>query len=261
MESLDKFGVQKSFEIAYAVFRIISRIEERPLSRHLEEKALDLLSAISSRDYSRGAYVLHNLGRLLQLGVEAGSINTLNASTILGEMKKFEEYLSGQRKSGVGSAAQTGVSLKGIFSDWSDGVFRGGDGEASSSQDDQQDNSEKGAINLEHIKGSNSELSGNGRRMNITDVTSVRSGGISPEKSGNLAIALDVTGSERQAVILGKVRQSGYCRLKDIQEILPDVSERTIRYDLQKLGSQGLIEKIGNGGPSTYYRLKRTASS
>ena len=62
------------------------------------------------------------------------------------------------------------------------------------------------------------------------------------------------------------IRQSGKARysrvsgnpaiagLKDIQDMLPDMSERTIRYDLQTLVEQNLIERIGNAGPLVFYR-------
>lgn len=60
----------------------------------------------------------------------------------------------------------------------------------------------------------------------------------------------------RQSAILEKIRQSGNCRMKDIQEILPDSSERTIRYDLQTLMEQNLVERVGNGGPAVYYRVR-----
>jgi hypothetical protein len=61
----------------------------------------------------------------------------------------------------------------------------------------------------------------------------------------------------RQSAILDKIRQSGNCRLKDIQELLPDTSERTLRYDLQFLAEQNLVEKVGIGGPSVFYRAKQ----
>ncbi len=62
----------------------------------------------------------------------------------------------------------------------------------------------------------------------------------------------------RQSAIINRVRQgngSG-CRLKDLLAEFPDVSERTLRYDLQKLCDQGVILRIGNGGPASYYQLK-----
>ena len=63
----------------------------------------------------------------------------------------------------------------------------------------------------------------------------------------------------RQSAIIDRIRQSGnqtQIQLRDITQELPDVSERTIRYDLQKLCSDGVLERIGQGGPGTYYRIR-----
>lgn len=61
----------------------------------------------------------------------------------------------------------------------------------------------------------------------------------------------------RKSAILERIRQSGNCRIKDIQELLPDCSERTIRYDLQTLIEQNLVERVGSGGPAVFYRVKQ----
>jgi hypothetical protein len=63
----------------------------------------------------------------------------------------------------------------------------------------------------------------------------------------------------RQSAILERIRQIGNCRMKDIQEILPNASERTLRYDLQTLVEQNLVDRIGSGGPSVFYRVKEGA--
>lgn len=70
--------------------------------------------------------------------------------------------------------------------------------------------------------------------------------------SGNI-----IKSGMRQIAILDRIRQSGNCRLRDIQEILPDTSERTIRYDLEDLIERNIIERIGNGGPSVFYRIRQ----
>ena len=57
----------------------------------------------------------------------------------------------------------------------------------------------------------------------------------------------------RQSAICNVIRQLGKASMKDIIAEFPEVSERTIRYDLQKLCNQGSLSRIGNGGPSTYY--------
>ena len=61
-------------------------------------------------------------------------------------------------------------------------------------------------------------------------------------------------GLDRRGKILVKIQQDGICFLKDIAVLFPEYSERTLRYDLEKLCEEGAIEKIGNSGPGTFYR-------
>ncbi len=55
------------------------------------------------------------------------------------------------------------------------------------------------------------------------------------------------------------IRQCGNCGLRDILEMLPDYSDRTIGYDLQTLVERGSVERIGAGRPSVYYRIRQPA--
>lgn len=73
--------------------------------------------------------------------------------------------------------------------------------------------------------------------------------------NGNVAINVAI----RQGAIIDKIRQSGKTTLKDMLVGFPEFSERTIRYDLQKLCSNGIVERVGNGGPTTYYQLGNPA--
>lgn len=65
----------------------------------------------------------------------------------------------------------------------------------------------------------------------------------------------------RQSLILDKIRQNENCRMREIQELFPDVSERTIRYHLQNLVERGLVERIGNSGPATHYRIRNLSTA
>jgi hypothetical protein len=67
-----------------------------------------------------------------------------------------------------------------------------------------------------------------------------------------------ISSGMRQSAILQRIRQSGNCRLKEIQELFPEISERTLRYDLQSLAEQNLIERVGNGGPAVFYRVRQS---
>ena len=68
-----------------------------------------------------------------------------------------------------------------------------------------------------------------------------------------------ISGTIRQSAMIEKIRQSGNAAMKDLIASFPEVSERTLRYDLQKLCMQGVVERIGNGGPSSYYIVSNKA--
>lgn len=78
------------------------------------------------------------------------------------------------------------------------------------------------------------------------------------EKSENNNI---INAAMRQTAILEKIRQLPQCQMKDLIAAFPEVSERTLRNDIQRLSEQGIIERIGNGGPASYYRVKNHENS
>ena len=70
----------------------------------------------------------------------------------------------------------------------------------------------------------------------------------------------------RQSDILEKVKSGNIAdlelgklsfKLKDVIAAFPGISERTLRYDLQRLCEQAVFERIGEGGPGTYYRVRQ----
>ncbi len=61
----------------------------------------------------------------------------------------------------------------------------------------------------------------------------------------------------RQNLILEKIATMGRATVKEMVNQFPGVSERTLRYDLQKLCDRGLVERVGNGGPGTNYIPKK----
>lgn len=70
----------------------------------------------------------------------------------------------------------------------------------------------------------------------------------------------DLNSEIRQLAIIEKIRKfpkenNRFCGLKDLMTAFPEVSDRTLRYDLQKLANQNVIIKIGSRGPQTAYRL------
>jgi len=76
------------------------------------------------------------------------------------------------------------------------------------------------------------------------------------EIKNNESIVTAPNAAIRQSAIMDRIRQSGKITIRDIMGAFPGVSERTLRYDLQKLCSQQALDRIGNGGPATYYTLR-----
>jgi len=63
--------------------------------------------------------------------------------------------------------------------------------------------------------------------------------------------------SIKKSVFWEKISHLDEFKLKDIENIFPDISERTLRYYLSELVSLGFIEKIGTSGRNVIYRVKK----
>ena len=57
----------------------------------------------------------------------------------------------------------------------------------------------------------------------------------------------------RQMAIMRCIREPQFCRLRNVMEAMPNVSERTIRNDIQGLIEKDMVRRIGGGGPSSYF--------
>jgi hypothetical protein len=63
--------------------------------------------------------------------------------------------------------------------------------------------------------------------------------------------------SIKKSVFWERISHLDEFKLKDIENIFPDISERTLRYYLSELVSLGFIEKIGTSGRNVIYRVKK----
>lgn len=61
--------------------------------------------------------------------------------------------------------------------------------------------------------------------------------------------------SSRQKKILAVLKQREKTQVRDIKEIFPEMSKRTLRRDFEKLLSQGFVERIGDKN-DTFYQLR-----
>lgn len=105
----------------------------------------------------------------------------------------------------------------------------------------------------------NSAIAGLKDEQDIAGLRQSEIGNLDKRQSAKPKIDLQQSqsGENRQNEIADKIRQLGSCRMKDVQEAFPNISERTLRYDLVKLTERGVLERLGNGGPNTFYRVKQ----
>ena len=230
-------ALKKAYEISYAVFRIASRIGNVAFKEHLERQALSLLDAAAVENYAWVRIVSRAIEYLVRFGSDVGFIHESNKDLILAELQGMELGIVSPE---VPTSVEP-VPLNDIFSG-QETLFR-------HVSKFRKNNHAKIAANEVHDHAAveqHQEIAASGAETELSGVVSSGAG------SGSML------GPEiRQSAILQKLKESGTCRMRDLQEILPNYSERTLRYDLQTLTEQNLVERIGSGGPAVYYRMRQ----
>ncbi len=227
---------QKAVEICYALVRVAAQIRRPELRSRVEKQAFVFLESVSSGDYSNALNASSAISALLKIGQALYEVEAINVSVISGEL----EF--------VDAAMRQSIGLEGL-PDW------------------QRIFPESG--NSKNKPGNSANNSAIGRSM--SDVRPPQQSASLPQSSNGHQTIVDASAPEangtngngfaatmRQSAILEKIRQSinGQTQLKDIIAAFPEISERTMRYDLQKLCNQGLINRVGNGGPGSYYAMR-----
>ena len=215
-------AAKKAYEIAYALFRVSAKIEEASIKGRLESEAVNLLISGNAGSYGNAANSVAAIEALVKFAIDLNMVSIANGDILLREIAGMQEILI----ECLDKSDEVDVSK--FFSPSVD-VDAGND-----------------AFTI--------------RRREMEDkgpvMIPVKDAVVEKEKSTNAGNSLK--SGNRQIVILDKIRQNGNCKLKELQEVLPDCSERTIRYDLEDLIERNLVERIGSGGPAVSYRIRQT---
>lgn len=209
----ERFILTKAYEVAYALFRLASSIQEKDLAEQLRASGTALLASVAAEDYAVTERSLRVVECLIKFGGDVGAIGNQNVDVMTREIYALDAAIA-ERKT---IAKTDGINVAEIFSKPEIAAHPAKQPPVPSSRTEAA--MEPAIVEVE---------------------PAIRQSAI------DSAI--------RQKSILDLIRQSGNCRLKDIQELLPDTSERTIRYDLQTLLEQGQVERVGIAGPSVFYR-------
>lgn len=223
---------KKAHEICYAIFRLGDAIKNTDLRTRLEKASLDLLEAGSLNNNSSLSRSLSLLEMLVIFSQGIGEISYPQAQALLKEIGNFNTAI---RQS---NSAIAELNLEEFFPT------------NLPLQDKEQ--KPKSAMPMIIEKKANEAI--------VEKTAFPLHMHTEPEQAENNEKDKE-NAAMRQSAIVDIMRQVNNCRIKDLVAAFPGVSERTLRYDLQKLCEEGIIERVGPGGPGTYYQFKSGVTS
>lgn len=223
----------KAREISYALVRVSFYVKRDDLRQRLESSAFELLQNTAHATVDAGdkvllGQVLKNISALdglVRMGHSLYEIEPINATVLVRELDAFDTAMRQ-----FGKAEEELPNLESFFT-------------TSVSKTPDKNQVEIGVAEVQNKLPAVVSTATESQNNNNNDNENIN--------GKNMAI--------RQTAIVNKIKDgngNGGCRLKDLVAEFPYVSERTLRYDLQRLAEQGVLMRVGNGGPASYYRLK-----
>lgn len=264
----EKLIGKKAYEIAYALFRISGNLSTQILGRYIENHCLSLFDSAIYGNAATLAQESRIIEYYLRLGGDLGFLHQDNVAVLILEIGKLNSIVDSlpkfegpepiklhfsQAEPKVTADIQKMVRPAHHEMEVPPEVINR---EIEAIANDESTYPADRPVSTEG--GLASPIGASGNHNNIE--RPVQSVG-QPTPSAGQPARLQMNGIElrqsaRHAAIMNKIRQLPDCRMKDMQESFPAVSERTLRYDLEKLTERGLIERVGPGGPATSYRIK-----
>ncbi|HUX36070.1 MAG TPA: hypothetical protein VMV71_03495 [Candidatus Paceibacterota bacterium] len=285
----DEFLYKKVYEFSYATSRIALASGNREIAELLEGKAVHLLDSVLVADYAKTRDLINSIISLASLMVDSGLLNSINREVLIRESESVNLAIQALPKEQKAKEILPDLNLNKIFSkstlptrpvrsspslgSYGAHLYAG----ASSNGVKRQiaDKQTKPVVQSEMVQNQSathladeqvadnsfasvatSNIADNSTKLTTSEIADKTIEEVSPFKS-----------EVRQSAIIAKLqqgenlpgRQAG-CRLNELQELFPNISERTLRYDLESLISDGFIERIGSRRNSVY-QLVRPSSS
>ncbi|MDP3948073.1 MAG: DeoR family transcriptional regulator [bacterium] len=279
---------QKAYEFCYATFRVAALVRKPDLKERLERQAGALLEKaaggsmvrIASGEFESFEAILETLRALIMLSEGIGEIRYVNAKVLLRELGNLERMV----KEGV-IIKERGeeFDVEKMFSTIATGKARVED-TIRRVQEQRRVQNEQAAIEDKQAMPVNSandtairqqaDSAGSPQVSEKSDVD------VLPDRKNTVSAGWNVqstnsavnnarqetrqngsgNGEARASAIYTRTKL-GNVSIKELVAELGNVSERTLRYDLQRLVEQGRIERVGSGGPGTYYRIPQASST
>lgn len=244
MHYTQDFFLQRSFEVVWAVFRVGEFVGRKELRRLLEKRALEYLS-------NKTVDNLGALEEMVRLAMQIGEIKDINGRVLLRETNNLREALSEIAHSADRDRKLGEESIEKIFENPSI--------------------SDSGKVLPDYKDRSGNEYVKSADKFSFLEIPKIP---FQEEKEKVLEYPLEIgsgnvlpdkglmTSYERKQVILNLLKSRNMCGMREIIAVLPNISERTLRYDVKGLVDRKLVERVGRGGPDSFLRLSvRTDAS
>lgn len=237
MHYTQDFFLQRSFEVVWAVFRVGEFVGRKELRKLLEKRALEYPSSKT----------VDNLGALeevVRLAMQIGEIKDINGRVLLRETNNLRNALSEITHNTDRGRKLGEESIEKIFENSS----ISDSGKILPDYESEDGN--------EYIKSADKPPVLNDSEISTHESIKKVSEPISKIESGNtLPDRGFMTSYERKQVILNLLKSRNMCGMREIVAVLPNISERTLRYDVKGLVDRKLVERVGRGGPDSFLRL------
>ena len=277
-----EFFKQRSFEVVWAVFRVADVCNRPSIARLLEDRALTYF-------IHKNLAALEDMHEAILFGSKIGEIHEMNMAVLDREIQELREFLS--QPAVIPEVNPTPASIDDIFSK-SSVLFStfakpvGADASISAKMNRERegsrithshspanDFSESGnaifdEVDNNAVKSRHNDsvsFSGNSPANDFSESGNIVSGKQNSKiidkisgNSGNENISQLFTSAQRKELIVGLLKNKQFCHINDLLTHLPGVSDRTIRNDIRSLAESRIIERLGNGGPNSFFRLKKS---
>lgn len=230
--------LEKAEDLSYGLMRLAVYARRKDFRSRMEDLAMDLVLQTAKKDYEEALLTTAALEAFLRLGAAIYEVEIVNAQTFIGELQNLQSAM----RQAVGFELPEAVNWQ------KRGV----------AADGKLDESATSIGNRQSANLADAAIEGVGEEELLPEIADQL-----PDHRPDSMISIGNT--IRQTAILEKIRNLSKkdefgnlvgCRMKDLLSIFPTVSERTLRYDLQRLLSAGLIERMGNGGATSAYVIK-----
>ena len=252
---------KKAFDISFAVFRVAALVKKPPLCFELEKLATEFVSLVGRSSLDEALNLSSALKSVIKLGEVTFEIKQINAGVLLREIGSFESLA--RVESGKDLEIES-LFFQPSLLKTSSAKPSLAPAELSSAQAKTELNFANNPARIRQEFGSNparaiENSANNSARNQENAVNAVNNPAMNP--ANNSAIIQEEFGkaeldSNNADLILARIRQLNDCRTKDLLSFFPHLSERTLRGYLKLLCDQGLVERLGAGGPDTHYQIK-----